>query len=110
MKKDAKTEIISCRVPVAKKAELEKEARGKRISLPQLLDQITDEWLARRPRVYTAAEEAEVRKRAMAAIGAVRSGDPTGSSNVSEKVREIIWRKHQKESRAALRRLRPKKG
>ena len=46
------------------------------------------------------AEQAAIRKRAMAAIGSIRSGDPTRSARASELVREIIARKHAKESRA----------
>jgi len=39
----------------------------------------------------------------MAAIGSIRSGDPTRSARTSELVREIVARKHEKESRAFAR-------
>jgi hypothetical protein len=96
-----KTEI-RWRVSAKKRAALEKESRRRRVSLSRLLEEITRDWLARQPRVYTAAEEAAVRRRAMKAIGAVRGGDPTGSERTSEKVREIIFAKFEEEKRRSL--------
>ena len=52
------------------------------------------------------AEQAAIRRRAMAAIGSVAGGDPTRSERASELVGEIIYRKHVKESNA-LAPLRP---
>jgi hypothetical protein len=97
-----KTEVYSWRLSADRKAELEAEARREGTSLSSLLDRVTAEWLAVRRNTLAddAAEQAAIRKRAMAAIGSVRGGDPTRSARTSELVGEIIARKHEKESRA----------
>jgi len=97
-----KTEGYSWRLSAERKAELEEEARREGISLSALLDRVTADWLAQRRNGHANddAEQAAIRKRAMAAIGSIRSGDPTRSARASELVREIIARKHAKESRA----------
>ena len=66
---------------------------------------MTADWLAkhRTGQADDEAEQAAIRKRAMAAIGSIRGGDPTRSARTSELVREIIARKHEKESRAFAR-------
>ena len=100
-----KTEVYSWRLSAERKAELEAEARREGTSLSALLDQVTAEWLAERRNGHSNddAEQAAIRKRAMSAIGSVRGGDPTRSARTSELVREIIARKHEKESRAFAR-------
>jgi hypothetical protein len=97
-----KTEVYSWRVSAERKAELEGEARREGTSLSSLLDRVTADWLAERRNVNSddEAEQAAIRKRAQAAIGSIRGGDPTRSARTSELVREIIARKHEKESRA----------
>src|SRR5882762_8369883 len=99
-----KTEVYSWRVSAARKAELEQEARRERTSLSALLDRVTADWLAERRNGHSddEAEQAAIRRRAAAAIGSIRSGDPTRSTRARELVREIIARKHAKESRASL--------
>jgi hypothetical protein len=71
--------------------------------LSALLDDITTNWLSERRNggADDAAEQAKIRQRAAAAIGSIRGGDPTRSSRAGELVREIIARKHRKESRAS---------
>ena len=88
-----------------RKAELESEARREGTSLAQLLEQITENWLEerRRGRNGEEAEQAAIRKRVMATVGTIRGGDPTRSERASELVREIIRKKHQKESDASRR-------
>ncbi|HKH99210.1 MAG TPA: hypothetical protein VJ999_08890 [Candidatus Sulfotelmatobacter sp.] len=100
-----KTEVYSWRVSADKKAELEEEARRESTSLSALLDRVTSDWLAERRNgnVDDEAEQAAIRKRAMAAIGSIRGGDPGRSARTSELVGEIIARKHAKESRAFAR-------
>src|SRR5208283_4631978 len=96
-----KTEVYSWRVSAEKKAELESAARRQGISLAALLDRATAEWRERRnSRGGDEAQQAAIRKRAAAAIGSLRGGDPTRSSRASELVREVIARKHAKESNA----------
>jgi hypothetical protein len=100
-----KTEVYSWRLSAARKAELEQEARREGTSLSALLDRVTADWLTKRRtgQADDEAEQAAIRKRAQAAIGSIRGGDPTRSARTSELVREIIARKHEKESRAFAR-------
>lgn len=97
-----KTEVYSWRLSAERKAELEQEARREGMSLSALLDRVTADWLGERRNGHSGdeAEQAAIRKRALAAIGSIRGGDPTRSARTSELVREIIARKHEKESRA----------
>src|SRR5450432_3315188 len=101
-----KTEVYSWRLSADRKAELEEEARRERTSLAELLDRVTADWLAHRRNGHSDddAEQAAIRKRAMSAIGSIRGGDPTRSERASELVREIIYKKHVKESNALKRR------
>src|SRR5258708_25087247 len=100
-----KTEVYSWRVSAMRKAELESEARREGTSLAQLREQITEHWLdaRRRERNGEEAEQAAIRKRVMATVGTIRGGDPTRSERASELVREVIRRKHEKESNASRR-------
>jgi hypothetical protein len=100
-----KTEVYSWRLSAQRKAELEQEARREGTSLSALLDRVTADWLAkgRMGQADDEAEQAAIRKRAQAAIGSIRGGDPTRSARTSELVREIITRKNEKESRAFAR-------
>jgi len=100
-----KTEVYSWRVSAEKKAALESEARREGKSLASLLEQITANWLEERrnSRYGDEAEQAAIRKRVMATVGTIRSGDPTRSQRASELVREAIRQKHEKESNASRR-------
>jgi hypothetical protein len=100
-----KTEVYSWRLSAARKAELESEARQEGISVSKLLEQITGDWLAQRRNGHSddEAEQAALRKRVMATVGTIRSTDPTRSQRTSELVREIIHKKHLKESNALAR-------
>jgi hypothetical protein len=100
-----KTEVYSWRLSTHKKAELEGEARRKGTSLSALLDDITDEWLDghRNGNLDDDAEQAALRKRVMATVGTIHSGDPMLASKAREVVRARILRKHLKESNASRR-------
>lgn len=100
-----KTEVYSWRVSALQKAELESEARREGLSLSGLLERITTDWLRKRrdSRNGDEAEQAELRRRVMATVGTIRGGDPTRSQRASELVREIILKKHLKESNASRR-------
>jgi hypothetical protein len=102
-----KTVVYRWLLSAHKKTELEAEARREGMSVCALLDVITADWLARRQRGRSEDEatQAAIRKRAMAAIGTIRGGDPTRSERASELVREIIHKKHLKESNALARRF-----
>jgi hypothetical protein len=100
-----KTEVYSWRVAAQKKADLESEARREGTSLARLLEQITADWLEERrnSRNGDEAEQAAIRKRVLATVGTIRSGDPTRSQRAGELVREIIRKKHEKEAHASRR-------
>lgn len=102
-----KTEVYSWRLSAHRKAELEQEARREGTSLAALLDRVTADWLAQRRNDHPDddAEQAAIRKRAMAAIGSVAGDDPTRAERSSQLVREIIHQKHLKESNAFARRF-----
>ncbi len=102
-----KTEVYSWRLSADRKAELEAEARREGTSLSSLLDRVTADWLAVRRNSHSAdeAEQAAIRRRVMATVGTIRGNDPTRSARTSELVREIIHKKHLKESNALARRF-----
>ncbi len=102
-----KTEVYSWRLSAHKKVELEQEARREGTSVSKLLEQITADWLAQRRNAHSNddAEQAAIRKRVMATVGTIRSADPTRSQRTGELVREIIYKKHRKESDALKRRF-----
>jgi hypothetical protein len=102
-----KTVVYRWRLSAHKKVELEAEARREGMSVCALLDLITADWLARCQcdRSEDEVEQAAIRNRAIAAVGTIRGGDPTRSERASELVREIIFKKHTKESNALARRF-----
>jgi hypothetical protein len=103
-----KTEVYSWRLSADRKAELEAEARREGTSISALLDRVTADWLAQRRNGHSHgddAEQAAIRKRVMKTVGTIRGNDPTLAERASEVVREIVVRKHEKESRAAARYL-----
>ena len=97
-----KTEVYSWRVSALRKAELKSEAHREGISLAALLEQITTTWLQERRagRPEEEAAQAALRKRVMATVGTIRSGDPLLSRRASALVKEIIRKKHEKESKS----------
>ena len=100
-----KTTVYSWRLSVELKAYLEEQARTEGKSVAALLEEFAADGLNARRNGQSddEADQAAIRKRAAAAIGSIRGGDPTRSSRASELVREIIVRKHAKESRASRR-------
>jgi hypothetical protein len=100
-----KTEVYSWRVSPQRKAELEGEAKREGTSLAKLLDEITAHWLEeqRNSRHGDQAEQAAIRKRVMATVGSIHSGERTLSIRAREIVRERVVRNHRKESHASRR-------
>jgi hypothetical protein len=94
-----KDQVYSWRISAQKKAELESEARREGTSLAQLLEQITAEWLEeqRNSRNGDEAEQARKRERAQAAIGSLAGGNPHRAAQASQRVREIIRSKHERQ-------------
>jgi len=97
-----KTEVYSWRVSAEKKAALEAESRRDGTSLAELLDGITTDWLSAR-RNGDEAAQAALRKRVMATVGTIRSGEPTLATRAREVVRARILRKHNQESNGSRR-------
>ncbi len=91
-----KTEVYSWRVSAARKADLESEARREGTSVAELLEKITSDWLQERrnSRNGEEAEQAAIRRRAAAAIGSIRGGDPMRSSKASQLVKEILRKRY----------------
>ena len=85
--------------------ELESEARREGKSVAEVLDEISSQWLNTRRDAHNrdGTEQARIRKRIMATVGTVRGGDPTRATRSRELVREIVRRKHEKESSASRR-------
>jgi hypothetical protein len=102
-----KTEVYSWRLSAHRKTELEAEARREGTSVAKLLEQITADWLAERRNGHSddETEQAALRKRVMATVGTIRGNDPTRAERAGELVREIIYKKHRKESNALARRF-----
>lgn len=100
-----KTEVYSWRVSAARKAELESEARRDKTSVANLLEKITADWLEERHHARNGdeTEQAALRRRVMATVGTIHSGDPTLATRARELIRERIARKHTEESRASNR-------
>ena len=94
-----KDQVYSWRISAQKKAALESEARREGTSLAQLLEQITADWLQEQRTSHNGdeAEQARIRKRAEAAIGSLAGGDPHRASRSSQRVREIIRSKHERQ-------------
>jgi hypothetical protein len=102
-----KTEVYSWRLSAATKANLESAARTEGTSVAKLLERITADWFAQRSNGHSNddAEQAALRKRVMATVGTIRGNDPHRAERASELVREIIYKKHLKESNALARRF-----
>jgi hypothetical protein len=102
-----KTEVYSWRLSTHRKAELEQEARREGTSVAKLLEQITAGWLSHRRNGHSKddAEQAALRKRVLATVGTIHGSDPSRAERAGELVREIISKKHVKESNALARRF-----
>jgi predicted DNA-binding protein len=97
-----KTTVYSWRLSVELKSHLEEQARTEGRSVAALLEEFASDGLNGRRNGQSDDEaQAAIRRRAASAIGSIRGGDPTRASRASELVREIIRRKHEKESRAS---------
>jgi hypothetical protein len=102
-----KAAVYSWRLSAERKAELEAEARREGASLSPLLDRVTADWLAQRRNGHSDddAEQAAIRRRAMAAIGSVAGGDLCARIGSANRFAKSIYRKHVKESNALARRF-----
>jgi hypothetical protein len=88
----SKDDVYSWRISRARKAALEHVAREEHVSMAELLDRVTGEWITSRS-AATGGEDAEqTRLRAAAArfIGAIRGGDPDRAAQARQRLRTIL--------------------
>lgn len=100
-----KTEVYSWRISTELKGDLEEQARLEGKSLSALLQEFASEGLRvrRNGNGDNGAEQAALRKRVMATVGTIHSGEPDLASRAREVVRERILHKHLQESNASRR-------
>lgn len=82
----AKTEVYSWRLSPDVKRSLEDEARRRSVTLAELLDQLAQEFLARR--THTDDAQARIRTAARRWIGSISGGGAPRSKQGRELVRE----------------------
>jgi hypothetical protein len=87
----AKTDVYSWRLNREKKMTLELSARREGMILAEVLDRLTDDWLAAQSgRNGDAAEQARLHAVAAKYAGVFSGSDPFASEKVSEVVRKYI--------------------
>jgi hypothetical protein len=88
-----KTEVYSWRVSSNLKADLEREARRRKISVSAALDLAARDWLDKRdPGNEGQEEQLRLREAASKYLGALAGGDPLRSENASQAVRQRLRR------------------
>jgi len=90
-----KGEVYSWRVSSERLQGLARAARLRKRSVASLLDQIAAEWLASNE---PQPDQRRINEAVEKAIGSFRSGHPHRATNVSRLVREIIRKKHERET------------
>ena len=90
-----KSEVYSWRVAPEIKRCLELEARRRKLTLAQMLDQIAQDWLAE----HAANDQSSDRVRAAARrwVGSISGGGSRRSQRVRELVRKRLKEKHGRE-------------
>jgi hypothetical protein len=103
-----KTEVYSWRLSIELKAGLEEQARSEGKSVSALLEELASDGLHARRNGQSddEARQAAIRKRVTASVGTIQGNDPHRSEQAARLVREVIHRKHRKESDALARRSR----
>lgn len=88
----SKTEVYSWRLSPATKRSLEDEARRRKLTLAQMLDQIAQDWLAEHAANDDDAERILAKARPF--IGAISGGGARRSERVRDLVRKRLRDKH----------------
>jgi len=88
-----KTEVYSWRVSPDLKAELEREARRRKISLSALLDLAAQEWLSK-PASDDVDEQHRLHRAAAAAVGTIATDETKRSENTGPAVRRLLRRRY----------------
>ena len=88
----AKTEVYSWRLDRQRKMAMESEARREGISLAEVLDRLTREWLESQGHRNgdDAAEQARLHAAAAKCFGTLSGGGPYDSENVRTLVRKRL--------------------
>jgi hypothetical protein len=91
----AKTEVYSWRVSRPLKTALEEAARAQRVSVAELLDRVTEEWLSeRKARAGSSAtEQARLHAAAVRFAGSLRGGDPHRAARASARLKAKLSRR-----------------
>jgi len=84
--------VISWRVAPERREALSSAARRNDLSTSELLERITDAWLASQAErdLETATAEERVRQRALRAVGAFGGGDPDRTAKARAELRARI--------------------
>lgn len=92
----AKNEVYSWRISRARKAALEHVAREERVSMAELLDRATGEWINGRAGAIENDDAEQARRRANASrfIGSIRGGDPDRAANARQRLRDLLKTRH----------------
>jgi hypothetical protein len=87
-----KDDVYSWRISRARKTALEHVARDERVSLAELLDRVTGEWIAARAGATQGADDEQARLRAAATrfVGAVAGRDPDRAAQARERLQKIL--------------------
>lgn len=89
-----KSEVYSWRVAQEVKADLEREARMRGVSVSAILDMAVRDWLSKTGVQDDEEEQRRIRAAAAPYIGAISGGDPGRSANVRKLVRERVRRRY----------------
>lgn len=87
----SKSEVYSWRLEPEIKRSLENEARRRKLTLAQMLDEMAHDWLSRRP--ANDDEPERIRRAARRWIGSIAGGGGRRSERVRELVRERLKEK-----------------
>jgi hypothetical protein len=88
----SKDDVYSWRISRARKAALEHVAREERVSMAELLDRVTGEWISARSSGVEGEDTEQARLRAAATrfIGAIRGGDPNRAAQARQRLQAIL--------------------
>lgn len=90
----AKTEVYSWRVAPEKKRDLELRARAAGKTIAEVLDQLSEEWLASQRSEDDEAEQRRLHAAAAKFVGAVSFGNPRGSEIVEQELHKQLTRRY----------------
>ena len=90
----AKTEVYSWRLAPEKKRALEGRARAQGQTISQLLDRVTEEFLASRGNEDYEAEQRRLHKAVAKTLGTISGGNPRRSETVEQEMYKQLKRRH----------------